>query len=160
MGLDIYFYKRKKIENEPSREELKKCLEDTLFLIKNRKLFKSNYFDEYITETNEKFGLNFKCGYLRKHNYVYAYFSDRLVDQECEVTKDDLKDLIKRCKKVLAERNTETSKEELPTVSGFFFGSTDYDDFYYELIEEGLAEFCKMLAELKEDETMSVFFSY
>lgn len=45
--------------------------------------------------------------YFRKVNFVYAFFAEYLVDEECIVTKDMVRDLIGRCNKVI-----EAAKED------------------------------------------------
>ena len=50
------------------------------------------------------------------------------------VTVDNLKELLETCKKVLADHSLAQSL--LPTQSGFFFGSTDYGEWYYADIED------------------------
>lgn len=89
--------------------------------------------------------------YFRKANFVYEYFSPKLVDECCFVTKADLEDLIDKCDKVLASKNEETSAKLLPTRSGFFFGSTDYDDWYYEDVRSCKKKMKKLLSGFNED---------
>ena len=60
-------------------------------------------------------------------------FEDRIGDINptiIEVTTDDLRELGDRCSKVLTDHTL--AEELLPTCSGFFFGSTEYDDCYFE----------------------------
>lgn len=45
------------------------------------------------------------------------------------ITKENIEALIADCKKVLNNHNL--ASEILPTCSGLFFGSTDYDDWYF-----------------------------
>lgn len=89
--------------------------------------------------------------YFRKANFVYEFFSPKLVDECCFVTKADLEDLIDKCDKVLASKNEETSAKLLPTRSGFFFGSTDYDDWYYEDVRSCKKQMKKLLSGFNED---------
>ena len=72
--------------------------------------------------------------YFRKVNFVYHYFSPKLVNECCFVTKYDMLDLVDRCDRVL--KNHSLAEELLPTQSGFFFGSTDYNEYYLEDIKE------------------------
>ena len=76
-------------------------------------------------------------GYFRKVNFLVRYFADLGFDVENQVpfriTKDDVLELLDRCNRVL--ENHELAEELLPTVSGFFFGSTDYDEWYFEDVE-------------------------
>lgn len=45
-----------------------------------------------------------------------------------------LKELLRRCKAVLA--NHSKAVELLPTQSGFFFGGTEYDQWYFSDLEQ------------------------
>ena len=47
----------------------------------------------------------------------------------------DMENLVGVCDKVLEARSEAVSRELLPTTSGFFFGSTQYDDWYYDEVE-------------------------
>lgn len=73
--------------------------------------------------------------YWRKANQIHGWF-DRLIEEgieNCEyhpVSKCDLEDLLTTCNKVLA--NKESAPELLPVCEGFFFGGTNYDDWYFE----------------------------
>jgi hypothetical protein len=76
-------------------------------------------------------------GYFRKVNFLVRYFADLGFDVENQVPfsidKEDVEELLNRCNKVL--ENHELADELLPTVSGFFFGSTDYDEYYFQNVE-------------------------
>lgn len=75
--------------------------------------------------------------YWRKANHIHKWFVDNVqegIDDcgEYSVTYQQLRELLKLCEKAL---NTE-DPTVLPTVSGFFFGSTDADEYYWEAIRE------------------------
>ena len=83
--------------------------------------------------------------YWRKANAIHKFFVDNAAHgvDDCEpvqVTIDVLKDLVDRCEKILqgevddkgALIDPKTAMELLPSQSGFFFGSIDYDDWYIE----------------------------
>lgn len=81
-------------------------------------------------------------GYFRKVNLLFAYCQNRgiLLDEYfAYITKAEALDIIDRCKKVLADHSL--AGELLPTQSGCFFGSTDYDDWYYKDVESVLKTF-------------------
>lgn len=85
--------------------------------------------------------ISYTCAYWRKANQIHNWFVENVqggVDDcgEYEVTQDQMRELINLCKKVLKRRDNETSGELLPTQSGFFFGSTEYDDWYYSDIQD------------------------
>ena len=49
--------------------------------------------------------------------------------------------------------NAHVAQEFLPTTSGFFFGNTDYDEYYIQDIEYTAKELTKILASPKDDGT-------
>lgn len=73
--------------------------------------------------------------YWRKANAIHRWFVENVQNQNdnCEiylVNKEQLQELLNLCNEVL---NDYTKAEELlPTTSGFFFGSTLYDDYYFD----------------------------
>lgn len=73
--------------------------------------------------------------YWRKANQIHKWFVDNVQggDDDCkpyEVSGEQLLELVKLCKKVL--KNKELAEELLPTQEGFFFGNTNYDEYYYQ----------------------------
>lgn len=69
---------------------------------------------------------------FRKVNFLFKFFEDKIGDRNpttIEVTTEDLCELRDRCSKVLLDHTL--AEELLPTCSGFFFGSTEYDDGYF-----------------------------
>ena len=79
--------------------------------------------------------------YWRKANAIHRWFVANVQNGEdkCEkhfVSREDLRALLSLCDQVLAERDPELADELLPTESGFFFGGTEYDDWYWEGIQE------------------------
>ena len=78
------------------------------------------------------------AGYWRKANAIHDWFVRECqggVD-ECQATRIDrenLRSLKELCEQVLADRKK--AKELLPTTSGFFFGSTEFDEYYFQDIE-------------------------
>ena len=87
-----------------------------------------------------------ECAYFRKVNLLYAYFERKgtLLDQYFSmVERDDVIDIIDRCKRVLADHSL--AEELLPTQSGFFFGGTEYDEWYFNKVEDVLEQMEKIL---------------
>ena len=69
---------------------------------------------------------------FRKVNFLFKFFENKIGDRNpttIEVTTDDLCELRNRCSKVLTDHTL--AKELLPTCSGSFFGSTEYDEYYF-----------------------------
>jgi len=74
-------------------------------------------------------------GYWRKANAIHKWFVDNAQDgidecQKSEVTVEQLRTLLDIVKVVLAD--TSKANELLPPEAGFFFGSTDIDEWYIE----------------------------
>lgn len=114
------------------------------------KKYMSKYFDEADVERIEKindiFGVTgiedgdygaqevtFRVAYWRKANAIHDWFVQNCQEgvdecQETWVSREQLQELINVCKEVLADMTK--ASELLPTTSGFFFGSTEYGDWY------------------------------
>lgn len=82
--------------------------------------------------------LRFKIGYWRKANQIHQWFVMNVQDGEDEckphyVSREQLEELRGVCREVMADHSK--ADELLPTGAGFFFGSTEYDEWYFEQIE-------------------------
>lgn len=85
---------------------------------------------------------SFRIGvaYWRKANAIHKWFVDNVQDGEDNcgyyyVSREQLQELVDLCKKVIASRDKPEQGEatrELEPASGFFFGSTDIDDAYFD----------------------------
>lgn len=98
--------------------------------------------------------------YWRKANAIHAWFVDNCQNgiDECQtvdVTPGELMTLVDICKKVLADHTL--ADELLPSRSGFFFGSTDYDKWYFRGLEDTVTNIEAALARYTEEGTQ---FSY
>lgn len=131
------------------------------------KRYMSKYFDkedaQRIEEVNKIFGVegiedgdygaqevSFRVAYWRKANAIHDWFVQNCQDgvdecQETYVSRESLEALVKVCKDVLGNR--ETASEQLPTTSGFFFGGTDYDEWYFGDLEYTVERIEKILAD-------------
>ena len=88
---------------------------------------------------NKISSVELSVGYWRKANAIHKYFVDNFADgnDDCspmEVGIKDLENLKQHCEKVLA--HPFLAEELLPTTNGFFFGSTQYDDYYFEYLRD------------------------
>jgi hypothetical protein len=98
--------------------------------------------------------------YYRKVNFLYAYFADRLEEEQCIVTLDDCKKIIKYAETILETRDTDLAAKLLPTQSGFFFGSTEYDDYYFDDVRDVLEQFSEYIDDWTDDTIGWVYFSW
>lgn len=100
--------------------------------------------------------------YFRKVNFIFYYF-DRTIGKMHDqyyafVEPEDVDDLIDRCERVL--KNHELAQSLLPTQDGFFFGSTDYNDWYFSDVKDCLKQMKKYRKLLKDGVTGYVIFSW
>ena len=95
--------------------------------------------------------------YFRKVNFVYEFFRYNMVDECCFASKGELEDLVSRCEKVLADHSL--AEELLPTCCGFFFGSTDYDEWYYKDVEDCKKQISELIKKFDEgtDKVLFIF---
>lgn len=81
--------------------------------------------------------------YFRKVNFLVQFFEDRGYDVEncvpLKITKEDTYNLKECCEQVLGDHSL--AETYLPTCAGFFFGSTDYNEEYFNDVDEVL-DFC------------------
>tara|TARA_R110002074_G_scaffold353971_1_gene525755 strand:- start:222 stop:596 length:375 start_codon:yes stop_codon:yes gene_type:complete len=94
-----------------------------MYLSKKVKYKRKNHVDEVM--------------YWRKENAIHAWFVKNVQDgkdecQESSVSVESLTKLANLCEQAVKEKNPDL----LPTQGGFFFGSTDYDEYYYQSLEE------------------------
>lgn len=73
--------------------------------------------------------------YWRKANHIHKWFVDNVQggEDDCEqylVSREQLQELLSVLKEI--RENNELASEKLPTQSGFFFGDTEYDAYYFE----------------------------
>jgi len=83
--------------------------------------------------------IELSIGYWRKANAIHNWFVKEVqggVDdcQRSHVSEEKLEELKEQCLGVL--KNKEKAAEGLPTQSGFFFGQTAYNEYYFEELEE------------------------
>lgn len=106
----------------------------------NRKMVKTYLEDLTQEEQWECINPFRELGYWRKANAIRSWFIDVCdypEDGNCEfveISKRDLEHLKETCEYVLEHHDK--APELLPTCDGFFFGDTDYDDWYFENLEE------------------------
>jgi hypothetical protein len=94
-----------------------------------------------------------EAAYWRKanaiHNWFVQYVQDGIDDcKEYEIDKRKLKQLYDTCKEVLEDRSS--AEDLLPTAGGFFFGTTEYDDWYFEILEQTIEKLEPLINESDE----------
>jgi len=138
MGLDMYLSVRKYI----NRVDFSKGYDDKNGWSNNPefdRLIEGGGFSEWL-EPQDSTGANIEIpvAYWRKANAIHKWFVDERADGEgnCQpisVHVEHIEELLELCDKALADRDN--AGEYLPTESGFFFGGTEYDEYYFQDLE-------------------------
>lgn len=88
--------------------------------------------DIYVTKVKHR-----EIGYFRKVNFLVAFFEKKGFDVQKQTPfafdKEVAEELLDLCNQVLEDHSK--AEELLPTMGGFFFGSTDYDEYYFQDVE-------------------------
>lgn len=127
MGLDMYLTKKTYVGAQYAHRKVKLNIDLT---IADKRV---NVNPNKVSEITER------AGYWRKANAIHNWFVENIQDgkDDCEeyyAPYEKLLELKNQCEKVL--KSKDKASELLETKSGFFFGSTDYDDYYFSDIEE------------------------
>lgn len=98
-----------------------------------------------------------ELGYWRKANQIHNWFVENIqngIDDQAEypVSIENLEELRSLCKKILNDKNL--AEDLLPTQSGFFFGSTEYDEWYFQNIKDTIQIIDEALIDLQEEEVL------
>lgn len=91
-----------------------------------------------------------EVAYWRKANAIHAYFLGENED-DCSpirVEREQLQTLQDACQQIMD--NPTLAEELLPTQGGFFFGSTDYDEWYMDSIKETHDKLSVLLATIPD----------
>jgi len=98
--------------------------------------------------------------YWRKANHIHQWFVKNIQNGEdnCQTSYVDGDDIV-RLLNTLKEVKADHSKAEtlLPTASGFFFGGTEYGEYYFETIDETIEV---LQAELDENGNITSDYYY
>lgn len=91
------------------------------------------------------------AAYWRKANQIHAWFVDHVQEGEdnCRqyfVTFEQLQELHDLCARLLIRRDGAEALESLPPHAGFFFGSTDLDEYYWQDLEHTVEQLARLFA--------------
>jgi hypothetical protein len=138
MGLDMYLERKTYVKNWDHMTQD----ERTEITLKGKKT--KGIKPERIKEITEE------VGYWRKANHIHKWFVDNVQDGEDDcnpyyVSKEQLRELLNLCKKI--DKDHSLAEELLPTQGGFFFGDTNYDDYYFQSIVDTITMLEKVVKE-------------
>lgn len=130
MGLDMYLRASEYVSRNDYRDS--EITPNPLFM----EIVKQFNVADSIDETGfAGISIDFPMGYWRKANQIHTWFVDNCQQgiDECQtvnVAREQLEELKDLCNQVLADNSL--AEDLLPTNSGFFFGSTEYDEYYFQ----------------------------
>ena len=99
-----------------------------------------------------------EAGYWRKANAIHKWFVDNIQDgvddcRDAYAERRDLQTLLDLCRIVIIDKSK--AEQLLPSSSGFFFGNTEYDEWYYNDIQNTI----EILEKALEDEDGDFYYS-
>lgn len=178
MGLDMYLYRTKKVDGleVEDYDKIDNAISNVDEFIDIENSMSADEYKPAYAELNEvviQRGKTFiwssifeDIGYWRKANQIHNFFVQECQNgiDECQlsiITKDKLEDLLDRCKRAMKLKkiylNDGIIKDGqgletfLPTSSGFFFGGTEFNEWYFEDIAETKKLITKVLKETDFD---------
>ncbi len=127
MGLDMFLKKKFYIGAQYEHNKVKGIIEIT----RDGKPVQINF--------NKVENIEEEAGYWRKANHIHKWFVDNCQDgvddcREAYVNEEDLNQLLDCCKMVKSDHSLADSL--LPGQGGFFFGSTEPDEWYFKNIDD------------------------
>ena len=128
MGLDMYLTAKKYLWSEHDKE-LSKKINDLIEVDGDheQRLYGSSLVVKQI---------ELEAMYWRKANAIHGWFVENVQDDEDDcreyyVEREQLEELLAECVSALTSRNA----KKLPPKQGFFFGSKDVDEWYWQDLE-------------------------
>lgn len=100
------------------------------------------------SEVAPSFQTTTEVAYWRKFNALHQWFVDNVQSRvdDCQyyiVTQEKLEQILN----LLKSLTPENCDELLPTQSGFFFGGTEYDEYYWEDVSFSIETIQKLISE-------------
>jgi hypothetical protein len=131
MGLDMYLNAKNYVSNNGYFKKDHQVYEEILQVLE---LTPEQLDPEMLSMT-----ISIPVVYWRKDNAIHNWFVQNVQNgrddcSEYYVVKGKLQELANLCEEVLDDKDL--AHELLPTTDGFFFGSTQYDEWYFKSLEK------------------------
>jgi len=132
MGLDMYLYANQYLSQY--RDDEHELAGKILDIMPDLKKFNKK------SSSIGAISIEVTIGYWRKANHIHRWFLENCAKDEedkCQkiyVTRENLEELRKVCDRVLQFKHL--AEDQLPTTTGFFFGGTAYDEYYYSAVKD------------------------
>lgn len=136
MGLDMFLSGKKVLSTFNKSAEYKDIV-------------KTLGIENFISKDGGILVIDFPMGYWRKDNQIHNWFVKKIQHGEDDCRPyglgiSDLQVLKDTCEKVLADNSL--APNLLPTKDGFFFGTYQYDDVYFDALKETIKIIDRCLA--------------
>lgn len=108
------------------------------------------YRDEATMHTVE---IELPVMYWRKANAIHSWFVREVQEgiDDCriaDVSTDKLRELRDLCVELLKDKNPEQAVEKLPPTDGFFFGSTNINEYFWGALQDTADALTKLLEQV------------
>ena len=161
MGLDMYLHAKKYVEkidwNKLRDLDLDMDSDEAITPLWND-IVETAGMKDIATDI---YGVNVEvtCAYWRKSNQIHKWFVDNVQGGEDDcgnyyVSKDKLKELRETCRQALFAKDPSL----LPPQAGFFFGSYDIDEWYWEDIKRTIKKLDRLF-ELPDFDQLSFYYT-
>jgi len=102
-----------------------------------------------------------EIGYWRKANEIHNWFVNNVQDgedncREYYVTSEHIEELLATVREVLD--NPKLAENMLPTQGGFFFGSTEYDEYYFSELRHTEEMLANVLSFVKDNPGYNLYY--
>jgi hypothetical protein len=162
MGLDMYLHAKKYVEKVnwqalQANDELDYNSPEAVFP-KFNEIIEVAEMKDVATDI---YGVSVEvtCAYWRKSNQIHKWFVDNVQggNDDCGnyyVSKDKLKELRETCRQALFAKDPSL----LPPSAGFFFGSYDIDEWYWEDIKRTIKKLDRLF-QLPDFDQLSFYYN-
>lgn len=141
MGLDMYLTKRTYVQNWDYMSESEK-----------NHVSVKGADEKHIKSDRVQYIIEQLC-YWRKANHIHRWFVENVQSGEDDcgeyvVSISEIKQLRDVCYEVMTDNSK--AQELLPTSSGFFFGGTEYDEWYFNQVSKTFEILSEVVREMEE----------
>jgi hypothetical protein len=158
MGLDMYLTIRKSVSRVNWEATHAQSGEGYVEYPTYSQLIETAGLGKYASDESLTADVSVTAMYWRKENAIHEWFVKNCqggVD-ECQtayVSRAKIAELVKVCAEVM--RDFSKASELLPTQSGFFFGGTEYDEWYFQGVQRTHDELSRLLQLAEGDDSVS-----
>jgi len=141
MGLDMYLYAEKFVSNAEYLKEQDKF--NNVIKVLDADVFAKDHAI-----------VDIEVAYWRKANAIHGWFIQYAEEDDCTpiyLRREQVAELLSICKQLLVDRNPDEAQEFLPPTEGFFFGSYEINDWYWQDVEDTARMLDEILTNVPED---------